>query len=369
MGRRLVAGVVGILLLGLWGCNQGTGQAQGTRPVADGHNGPAPQHEKAGTDPHDEAMPPRDPEGAAPHSHGADGTAAPAAGRVEDPGSIVLSAEARANIGLQTVPAELRTIERTLVLNATLKVDPDHEAFVSSRVQGKATAVRANVGDRVAHGQVLVAIQSFQIAEIPPTVEVPSPLTGVVLERSVTVGETIDPAKQLFHVADLTHLLAEAEVYETDLGAVRRRQAARVRVASFPDRVFTGRVVRLADAIEPDRRTLRIWIEVLNTPDLKLKPEMFAQVNLIVASSGATVAVPNEAVQAQGPERFVFVQNGNDFVRQNVLIGERDDRYTAIRSGVVEGDEVVTRGAVELATLSSQPVGGGVQDESKPHAH
>jgi cobalt-zinc-cadmium efflux system membrane fusion protein len=185
----------------------------------------------------------------------------------------------------------------------------------------------------------------------------------------VTVGETVDPAKSLFHVADIARLWAQAEVYEADLGRVRVGQPARLRVASYPDREFTGRVVRLADAIEPEKRTLRIYIEVANPPDRKLKPAMFGQVSVVTAATGRVVTVPNDAVQSEGPERFVFVKNGEQFMRQNVVMGDRDDRYTAIRSGLVAGDEVVVRGAAELKTVAAQPAGGGVVDESKPHGH
>ncbi len=324
--RLLLGAGLGLLALAVGACNRGKSQAASADPAA--------------------------------HSH-----------EETEPGTITISPEARANIGLAVETAEERVIERTLLLNATLKVDPDHEAFVSSRVQGKVTGVNANVGDVVARGQPLVAIQSLQIAETPPTVEVTSPLNGVVLERNVTVGETVDPTRALFHVGDLSHLLAEAEVYEADLATVRLGEFARLRVTPYPDRVFTGRVVRLADAIDPVRRTLRIWIEVRNTADRKLKPDMFAQVNLVVATSGRAVTVPNEAVQTEGPDRFVFVQNGEAFMRQNVVLGERDDRYTAIKSGVIAGDFVVTRGAVELKTVALRPAGGGVVDESKPHTH
>ena len=231
------------------------------------------------------------------------------------------------------------------------------------------TAVNANVGDRVNRGKSLVAIQSLQIAETPPTVEIDSPLEGIVVERTVSVGETVDPTKVLFHVADLSHLLAEAEVYEADLASVRLGQWARLRVAPYPDRIFEGRVVRVSDAIDPLRRTLRIWIEVANTPDRRLKPDMFAQLNLVVATSGKAVTVPNEAVQSDGPERFVFVENGEGFLRQNVVVGEHDDRFTVIKSGVIAGDQVVTRGAVELKTVALRPTAGGLVDESKPHTH
>ena len=344
--RSFIGLVVGTVLL-VWGCGQGKGQAAAP---------PAAVHDESpsGTDPHSEG------DAAGPHAD---------AGGGEGTGTIALSPEARANIGLTVESAQLRPIERTLTLNATLEVIPDQEAFVSSRVQGKVTEVQANVGDRVARGQPLVLLQSLQIAEAPPVVAVPSPLDGVVLERTVTVGETIDPVKSLFHIGNLARMLAGAEVFEADLALVRRGQVARVRVLPYPERMFMGRVVRLSDAIDPQRRTLRIWIEVPNTADLKLKPQMFAQVNLVVSSGRAAVTVPNEAVQVNGPERFVFVQNGEGFLRQNVILGERDDRYTAIKSGLVEGDEVVVRGAVELATVAAQPAGGGVQDESKPHSH
>lgn len=284
-------------------------------------------------------------------------------------GTISLSAEARANIGLAVVPAEVRTLERTLLLNATLQVDPDREAFVSSRVQGKVTAVSANVGDTVMRGQPLVALQSLQIAETPPVVEIIAPIHGVVLDRAVTVGETVDPVKSLMHIADLGTILARAEVFEADLAQVRIGQAARLRAAPFPTRVFTGRVVRLGSAIDPVRRTLQVWIEVTNTRDLALKPDMFAQVNLIEATNTHAVAVPNEAVQSDGADRFVFVQNGEAFLRQSVVVGERDDRFTAITAGVIPGDLIVTRGAAELKTVALQPTATGVQDESKPHTH
>ena len=328
MGTRLIfAGMLALSALGVWACSQVRGE-----------NVPG--------DPEEQSLE-----------------------EATEAGLITLSPEARANIGLTVERAEEREIQRTLLLNATLKVDPDNEAFVSSRVRGKVTAVYANVGDVVARGQPLVTLQSLQIAETPPTVEIESPLDGVVLDRSVTVGETVDPTTALFHVGDLSHLLAEAEVYEADLADVRPGEVARLRAVSYPGRVFTGRVVRLEDAIEPVRRTLRIWIKVANTSDRQLKPGMFAQVNLVVATTGQVVTVSNEAVQTDGPNRFVFVQNGEDLVRQDVVVGERDDRYTAITRGVFPGDLVVTQGAVQLKTVARRSAGGGVVDENKPHSH
>lgn len=305
------------------------------------------------------------------HSAAAAPPATVDAARDEDAGTgeITLSTEARMNIGLSVAPVERRMVERTLALNATIQVHPDREAFVSSRVQGKVTAVNANVGDVVARAQPLVVLQSLQIAETPPTVAVTSPLGGVVLERMVTLGETVDATKSLMHVADLSRVIAQADVYEADVASVRIGQLARLRVAPYPDRIFTGRVVRLGDAIDAVRRTLRVWIELQNTADRKLKPDMFAQVNLVVASSGPMATVPNEAVQSDGPERFVFVQHGDDYRRQNVVVGANDDRFTAILSGVERGNLVVTRGAAELRTVAIQATAGGVQDESKPHAH
>jgi multidrug efflux pump subunit AcrA (membrane-fusion protein) len=338
----LAIALAGSVLLLAWGCSRGNSRGA---TAADS----APAHAD---------LPHADPPGAAHEETGGAGAS-----------TISLSPEARANIGLAVAFAEERVVERMLQLNATLRVEPDREAFVSSRVQGKVTAVHANVGSVVRGGESLVEIQSLQIAETPPVVAVTSPLDGVVLERTVTVGETVDPTKSLMHVADLSRVFAEAEVYEADLARVRIGQPARLRVAPYPERIFTGRVVRESDAIDPARRTLRIWIEVQNTPDRRLKPEMFAQVSLVVGSSGRAVTVPNEAVQSDGPERFVFVQNGDGYLRQPVIVGEHDDRYTAITSGVVAGDVIVTRGAAELKTVSLQPSASGVQDESKPHAH
>ncbi|MBA2382585.1 MAG: biotin/lipoyl-binding protein, partial [Chloroflexi bacterium] len=130
-----------IALIGAWACDRG-GQPQTRSPAEREHSGA----EGPESEPHEHA------DEGAPHTH--------AEGGAEESGSISLSPEARANIGLETVVATIRPIERTLALNATLQVDPDREAFVSSRVQGKVTAVRAKIGDRVAKGQTLVVLQS-----------------------------------------------------------------------------------------------------------------------------------------------------------------------------------------------------------------
>lgn len=358
MRRLVVVALLGGLAIGLPGCKPSKGET----PSGASEQPAAPDSHADGTR---EAK-------SAPHEHG--GETMPheddPGGAGEEPGTISLSPEARANIGLTTEAAEERPIERTLLLNATLRVIPDREAFVSSRVQGKVTAIKANVGDRVGRGDPLVVMQSLQIAETPPLVTVPSPLDGVVLDRSVTVGETVDPSKSLFRLADISRLWAQAEVYEADLARVRLGQTARVRVTAYPDREFAGRVVRLADEIDPEKRTLRIFIEVANTSDRKLKPAMFGQVNVVTATSGRVVTVPSDAVQSEGPERFVFVKNGERFQRQSVVVGDRDDRYIAIRSGLVPGDEVVVQGAAQLKTVAQQGAGGaGLVDESKPHTH
>jgi multidrug efflux pump subunit AcrA (membrane-fusion protein) len=113
--------------------------------------------------------------------------------------------------------------------------------------------------------------------------------------------------------------------------------------------VFDGSVSFIADQIDPEKRTLRIWVSIDNKEGL-LKPEFFAKVDLVVRPGSEVLAVPVEAIIDDGAEKFVFVKNGNEFVRQDVATGMRDDRYIEITDGLYPGDQVVTDGNRQIYT-------------------
>jgi len=264
-------------------------------------------------------------------------------------GPVTLTEAQRGAIGLETDAADLRDIDTVLLLNAAVTYDPNRHVFVSTRIEGRVEQILANLGDRVARDQKLVVIQSRQVGNPPPTVTVTAPIAGVVDDRLVAVGEAVEPSKTLLHIADLSQVIVQAEAYEEDVGKVALGQEARVHVFAYPAESFTGRVTFLGQQLDPEKRTLAVWITVAN-PDARLKPGMFAKAALVLKRNTGVLTVPLQAVLESGGEHFVFVESGDTFNRVDVRLGAADDRFVEITEGLVPGDRVVTQGSREVYT-------------------
>ncbi len=256
---------------------------------------------------------------------------------------------AQRNIGLKLVEADIKKIEDVLIINGIVKTEPDRVAEVSTRIEGRIEKLYAKVGDQVKKGQKLAAILPRQIGNPPPLVFVTAPLTGIVATRNVSVGGTVEPNKTLFRIVNLTEVIVEGEVFESDIYKVKLGKDARISLDAYPDNVFNGKVTFIASELEPTKRTLHIWVTVDNNEGL-LKPELFAKIALIVGHSNEAISIPIKAIIDDGVEKFVFVKNGDRFVKQDVATGLSDDRYIEIIDGLYPGDEVVTEGNRQIYT-------------------
>lgn len=180
-----------------------------------------------------------------------------------------------------------------------------------------------------------------------------APFEGVVVARHASLGEMANPADQLFTIADLDRLWIELDIYERDLPRVRRGQAVSVATAAYPGRDFPGEIAYVGDILDPDRRTVRVRVEVPN-PDRALKPGMFATANIHVDRAGgdtSLVVVPDEALQQVEGRSVVFVPGDHpgEFRAWPVEVGEAaDDGRTVVLSGLQAGDLVVGTGAFAL---------------------
>ncbi len=264
-------------------------------------------------------------------------------------GPVKLTKEQQAAIGLKAINAEGRSIDSVLVLNGKVMLDPNRHAHVSTRIEGRVEKLYASVGDKVEKGQKLVDIQSRQIGDPPPVVTIEAIVSGVINERDVTLGESVDPNKELFHIIDLSEVIVEAEVYEEDVGKVKLGLAARIRVLGYPDDAFAGKIKFIGAQLDPEKRTLPIWISVKN-PDWKLRPEMFAKIAVVLNKNEDVLSVPKDALMEEGGEKFVFVQTGDTFNRVDVQTGAQDDLFVEIKDGLVPDDRVVTDGKREVYT-------------------
>lgn len=134
-----------------------------------------------------------------------------------------------------------------------------------------------------------------------------APAGGVVLEKPAIQGMRFMPGEAMFKIADLSSLSLLAEVFEQDLSLVRPGQAAAVTVNAYPGETFTGRVTFVYPTVNPQTRTAQVRIE-LPHPGGRLKPAMYASVELATGARGPVIAVPSSAVLHSGTRQVVLVE-------------------------------------------------------------
>jgi len=253
-------------------------------------------------------------------------------------------------IGLQLVTADFRPLSELLTLNGEVRVLPGRQAEVSTRISGQVKELYANLGDTVKTGQRLARVQSRLIGDPPPSVDVPAPMSGVVDALDIAIGQSVEPTTVLYRISDRSQVNAVARVYEEDLGKVKVGQEATVHVLSYPDRVFSGKVVLVGPSLDPQSRTAEVWVRLAN-PDGLLKPNLFARASIVLKQNEAALAIATAAIIEANDEKFVFVRQKGQFERVEITTGASDDLYTEVTDGLVPGDEVVTQGNRQVYTL------------------
>jgi cobalt-zinc-cadmium efflux system membrane fusion protein len=200
-------------------------------------------------------------------------------------------------------------------------------------------------------GLTEAAVKKMREQKTIATFSVAAPIGGVIAERNVVLGETVEPSKVIFKILDPSVVFVEGDAFEESLRELKVGQSVRMRLASYPEEVFAGKISRLSPTIDPQKRTLRLWVEVVN-PSGKLKPNLFSEMNIVLGGQGEVLAVPQEALISTEGESFVFVEEKGSFRRADVVLGARDDRFVEVKKGLLPGDRVVTDGKQQLYTQS-----------------
>ncbi len=190
-----------------------------------------------------------------------------------------------------------------------------------------------------------------------------SPVDGFVGKRFVDPGAFVGPNSPIASVVDIRTVRMVANLVERDAKRVGAGTNAAVEVDAFPGEKFTGRVSRVAPVFDPATRTAEMEIEVPN-PGFRLKPGMYARVQLTVETRPDALAVPRNALVDFEGRQGVFVAGpgpagpagGGGAAQQGALtakfvpvqVGLRDGDHIEVRSGIQEGARVITTGAGAL---------------------
>lgn len=167
-----------------------------------------------------------------------------------------------------------------------------------------------------------------------------APMNGIVTKREGVKGMRVTPEMTLYEIADLSTVWVLADVYEYELSYIKRGEEANVTVAAYPGEQFRGKVAFIDPFLNPQTRTARVRLELSN-PDSRLKPEMFAQVEL-KASLGKGLLIPESAVLDSGLRKIAFIDKGMEMYEPKEIKASRIDGQYLVQEGLSAGDKIVT---------------------------
>jgi Cu(I)/Ag(I) efflux system membrane fusion protein/cobalt-zinc-cadmium efflux system membrane fusion protein len=168
-----------------------------------------------------------------------------------------------------------------------------------------------------------------------------SPVSGYITEKNALPNLYVQPETRLYIVADLSTVWVYAQVFQTDLGKVKRGEPAEVTVDAYPGKTFRGRVDYILPQIDMNTRTARVRVALPN-PGLKLSPGMYVNV-LLKNPLGRQLVVPASAIFHSGTRQLVFVSHGEGRLEpRDVQTGLQVGEQTIIVKGIRAGEPIVT---------------------------
>ena len=298
-------------------------------------------------------------------------------------GAVSISPQRQQFMGVKLATAELRDLSRTIRTTGRVTADERRVAQVRTKFEGFIDTLYVNfTGQPVRRGDPLAAIYSpdllatqnelilaernhsdlgrtladaararlrlwdMSAADIDRVVRtghatrdvvLRSPVTGVVTTKNAVAGARVMPSDTLYEITDLSHVWVLADVYESELQAMRLGTTAQVVVNGA---TLAGRVTFIGPVIAAQTRTATVRIE-LDNPAALLKPDMYADV-ILEQPTGSSVVVPDSAVMNTGTRSVVFIARADGtFEPRQVTTGAKAAGFYAIRSGVQAGERVV----------------------------
>lgn len=322
------------------------------------------------------------------------------------------------NMGVRTASVEVTPLQRGVRTTGRFEVDQQQTAVVSPKIGGWIEELYVNYeGARVGKGQALFEIYSPDLVstqeeyllalrnrerlagtqaaadaerlvaaarrrlafwdiseaqirrleetgEPTKTLTLYAPAAGTVTQTSVVEGQQVSAGQTLMTLTDLSRLWLMVDVYEQDLAWVGVGTTAVIDLPYDPGRVLRGRVDYLYDELDPALRTVKARV-MLPNPGLKLKPGMYATVELVGEETAPRPVVPGEAVISTGSREVVILALGEGRFRpQEVTTGLASGGRVQVLSGLEGGESVVTSAQflidseARLASAVSAMVGG-----------
>jgi len=250
------------------------------------------------------------------------------------------------------------------LLKAQADLERERDLFAHNAVAKKEVLNAENLRTQAAAAQeqaqaaLTQALRRLQIFGLQPgrfgqPLLVRAPIAGKVLEMNVAPGEyRNDTTASVMTIADLSTVWISSDVPESAIRKIRLGERLDAELAAYPGEQFRARVMRIADTVDPQTRTVKVQAEIQN-PAGRLRPEMYGRIRHVEDIRRLPVVPAGTVIQGDG-QSIVFVEIARGvFEQRRVSVGDKMDDRFPILSGLKPGERVVVDGAMLLKGLSS----------------
>jgi cobalt-zinc-cadmium efflux system membrane fusion protein len=177
-----------------------------------------------------------------------------------------------------------------------------------------------------------------------------APISGFIFYKDITQNEQLrsDKADIIFSIAQIDEVWVLVNVNESDIAKVKLDFEAEVKTISYPDKIFSGKVDRIFNAIDPSTKAMKILVKIHN-PDLLLKPEMNATITLKYSENKKLIEVPSSSVIFDKSKNWVMVfKDRNNIETRPVEVYRQLGDITYLLSGLEPGERVISKNGLMI---------------------
>lgn len=248
----------------------------------------------------------------------------------------------------QQIALQTKAVERARQL---LEADVIGAAELQRR-EAELSAAQADLYTAKEQLQVLgmsdkAVVQIARSGQIRSYSNVDARLSGTVISRKVNLGQVVQPAEELFIVADLSRVWAVAEVPEQQVELVQEGEDVEIEIPALSNRKITGKLIFVGDVVNPLTRTVTVRTDLENS-DEAIKPDMLVSM-LVQSKLTQQLAVPKRAVVRENDRDYVYVEIApNKFRLREVGLGTEYKEMAVVVSGLDEGEKIIVDGAFHV---------------------
>lgn len=190
-------------------------------------------------------------------------------------------------------------------------------------------------------------LEAARTKKIYPYITLRANKHGIVLLRKVNPGEIIAQDQELFNIADLSMIWLVGFAFEKDVPYLKVGQNVTGVLEEQPSKHIKGELSYVASVLDPDKRTLTVIADVPNK-DFSIKPNTYSEM-IVDTGKIKALAVPNTALQKYGDYTFAYVKVApHTYEERRIELGQSNNKYTEVKSGLKLGEEVVSNGSFSL---------------------